>query len=148
MQTPERIRLTNEQVSALDAGWLAGSNVSIRRNGKRRHYNGDVVVVKGQPVYQSGSDSIITNPPIIVEVLSESTLNDDSGAQRQADEQMETVQEIVFVDPFEQQIVIYQRTEKPNTWLETTQSKPDETVLIDGNERLLKTVLENLSTEE
>lgn len=128
--------------------YVAGSNVGLRRDGKRRHYNGDVVVVKGQPAYQPGSDSIITNPYLIVEVLSESTLNYDLGVKRQAYERMETVQEIVFVDPFEQQVLIYQRTEKPNTWLEITYSKPEEMVLIDGNELLLKTVFENLPTEE
>ena len=128
--------------------YVAGSNVGLRRDGKRRHYNGDVVVVKGQPAYQPGSDSIITSPHIIVEVLSESTLNYDLGAKRQAYEQMETVQEIVFVDPFDQQVLIYQRTERPNTWLETTYSKPEEVVLIDGNELLLKTVFENLPIEE
>jgi len=128
--------------------YVAGSNAGIRRDGKRLHYNSDVLVVKGQPIFQSRSHSIITNPYLIVEVLSESTLNYDLGAKRRVYEQMESVQEIVFVDPFEQQVLICQRTSQPNAWLEITYSRPDETVLIDGNELLLKTVFENLPTEE
>lgn len=128
--------------------YVAGSNVGIQRDGKRRHYNGDVVVVKDKPVYQTGSDSIITNPYLIVEVLSESTLNYDLGVKRQVYEQMETVQEIIFIDPFEQSVQVCKRTDKPNAWLETTYSKPEEVVLIDSNELLLKSVFENLPTEE
>ena len=128
--------------------YVAGSNVGLQRDGKRKHYNGDVVVIRGRPIYQLGSNSIITNPYLIVEVLSESTLNYDLGAKRRVYEQMESVQEIIFVDPFEEQIMICQRTVQPNAWLETTYSKPEELVMIDGNELLLKTVFENLPTEE
>ncbi len=124
--------------------YVAVSNVGPRRDGKRRHYNGDVVVVKGQPA----SDSIITNPHLIVEVLSESILNYDLGVKRRVYEQMETVQEIVFVDPFEQQVLVCRRTEQPNAWLETTHSQPGNMVLVDENELLLKTVFKNLPTEK
>ena len=56
---------------------VAGSNAGIRKEGRKGHYNGDVLVVKGKPVYQGESRSIITNPYLIVEVLSEATLNYD-----------------------------------------------------------------------
>src|ERR1700712_3536105 len=57
--------------------YVAGSNAGIRKDGKKGHYNGDVLVVKGKPVFQGKSRSIIVNPYIIVEVLSESTLSYD-----------------------------------------------------------------------
>lgn len=77
---------------------------------------------------------------------SESILNYDLGVKRRVYEQMETVQEIVFVDPFEQQVLVCRRTEQPNAWLETTHSQPGDMVLVDENELLLKTVFENLPT--
>ena len=128
--------------------YVAGSNVGLRRDGKRRHYNGDAVVVKNQPIFQPGSDSIITNPYLIVEVLSESTLNYDLGVKRRVYEQMETVQEIIFVDPFEQHVRVCKRTDKPNTWLETTYSQPDELASIDGFQIQLSEIFANLPEEE
>ncbi len=31
--------------------YVAGSNASIRKDGKRGHYNGDLLVIKGEPIY-------------------------------------------------------------------------------------------------
>jgi Uma2 family endonuclease len=48
--------------------YVAGSNTGIRKEQQKGHYNGDVLVIKGKPVYQEKSRSIITNPFLIVEV--------------------------------------------------------------------------------
>ena len=93
--------------------YVAGSNAGIRKE-EKGHYNGDVLVVKGQPIYHGKSRSIITNPHLIVEVLSESTSNYDLGAKRRKYEQMATVQEIVFVDPIDHEVLVCRRTEQAN----------------------------------
>ena len=128
--------------------YVAGSNAGIRKEEKRGHYNGDVLVVKGKPVFQGKSRSIITNPYLIVEVLSESTSNYDLGAKRRKYEQMDTVQEIVFVDPIDHEVLVCRRTEQANVWLETTYRQPDDDVMIDGNSVLLTTIFANLPDEE
>jgi Uma2 family endonuclease len=128
--------------------YIAGSNAGIRKDGKRRHYNGDLLVIKGKPEFQGKSRSIITNPYLIVEILSESTLNYDLGAKRRRYEEMETVQEIVFVDPLEQQVQVCKRTDKPNVWMETTYSQPTEIVSIDGFQIQLSEIFTNLPEEE
>lgn len=127
--------------------YVAGSNAGIRKEEKREHYNGDVLVVKGNPVFQGKSRSIITNPYLIVEVLSESTSNYDLGAKRRKYEQMETVQEIVFVDPFDREVLVCRRTKQPNAWLETTYRQPEDAVVIDGNTVSLDTIFANLPNE-
>lgn len=128
--------------------YVAGSNAGIRKKEKKGHYNGDVLVVKGKPAYLGKSRSIITNPFLIVEVLSKSTLNYDLGAKRRKYKQMETVQEIVFVDPIDREVLVCRRTEQPNVWLETTYRQLDEAVIIDGNAVLLDTIFVNLPDEE
>lgn len=124
--------------------YVAGSNAGIRKDGRKEHYNGDVLVVKGKPVYQGKSRSIITNPYLVVEVLSKSTLNYDLGAKRRKYEQMNTVQEIVFVDPFDQEVIVVRRTEQINVWTETAYTQPDQFVNMDGFEVPLKEIFANL----
>ena len=128
--------------------YVAGSNTGIRKDGERRHYNGDLMVIKGKPIYQDKSRSIITNPYLIVEILSESTLSYDLGAKRRRYEEMETVQEIVFVDPIARELIICRRTEKANVWTETLYNQPDEPVSIDGFDIPLTEIFANLPEEE
>lgn len=111
--------------------YVAGSNTGIRKEGSRGHYNGDLVVIKGKPIYQGCSRSIITNPYLLVEVLSESTAAYDMNHKLRKYQAMESVWEVVFVDPFDQSVTIFRRTETPNVWTETIYEKPEELVLID-----------------
>ncbi len=127
--------------------YVAGSNAGIRKDGRRNHHNGDVLVVKGKPIYQGTSRSIITNSYLIVEVLSESTSNYDLGEKRRQYEKMETVQEIVYVDPFNREVLVCRRTEQANVWLETTYGQPNDTVIIDGNRLPLDAIFVNLPEE-
>ena len=128
--------------------YVAGSNVGIRKDGRRKHHNGDVVVIKDKPLYQGESRSIITNPYLIVEVLSEATLDYDLGNKRRLYEQIESLQELVFVDPANKEVLVCRRTERANVWIETTYRQPDDEVVIDGNPVSLKTIFENLPSEE
>ena len=128
--------------------YVAGSNAGIRKEEKKGHYNGDVLVVKGQPVYEGKSRSIITNPYLIVEVLADSTSDYNLGANRRKYEQMETVQEIVFVDPIDREVLVCRRTEQANVWLETTYGQLNNAVVIDGNTVALDTIFANLPDEK
>ncbi|ADB40946.1 Uma2 family endonuclease [Spirosoma linguale] len=112
--------------------YVAGSNAGIRKDGQKGHYNGDILVIKGKPAYQGNSKSIIVNPYLIVEVLSPSTLDHDLGAKRRKYEQMDTVQEIVFVDPVDKEVIVCRRTERANVWTETLYNVPAEPINIDG----------------
>lgn len=127
--------------------YVLGSNAGIRKDGRRTHHNGDVLVIKGKPAYQGKSRSIITNLHLIVEVLSVSTGDYDLGEKRRKYEKIETLQEIVFVDPFEREVLVCRRTDQANVWLETTYSQPDDTVLMDGNGVPLSTIFANLPDE-
>lgn len=127
--------------------YVAGSNTGIRKESKKGHYNGDVFVVKGNPQYLGKSRSIITNPYLILEVLSESTSTYDLGDKRRKYERMETVQEIVFIDPFDKEVLVCKRTEQANVWTETTFIQPDELVRIDEFVIRLGEIFANLPEE-
>ena len=127
--------------------YVAGSNAGIRKEGQKGHYNGDVLVIKGKPIYQGESRSILTNPYLIVEIPSEATLNYDLGAKRRKYEQMETLQEIVFVDPFDKEVFVCRRTDQANVWTETAYTSPDQVVNMDGLQIQLKEVFANLPEE-
>jgi Uma2 family endonuclease len=124
--------------------YVAGSNAGIRKDGRQGHYNGDILVIKGKPDYQGKSMSIIINPYLIIEVLSPSTLNHDLGAKRRKYEQMDTVQEIVFVDPDDKEVIVCRRTEQANVWTETLYNVPAEPVNIDGFRILLSEIFADL----
>jgi Uma2 family endonuclease len=128
--------------------YVAGSNAGIRKDGRKGHYNGDVLVVKDKPVFQDKSLSIITNPYIIIEVLSESTFNYDLGTKRRKYEQMDTVQELVFVDPFDREVIVCRRTEQANVWTETAYTIAEQLVNIDGLQVPLNEIFANLPEEE
>lgn len=127
--------------------YVVGSNAGIRKDGRKGHYNSDVLVVKGKPIFHGKSQSVIVNPYIIVEVLSESTLSYDLGVKRRKYEQMDTVQEIVFVDPFDHEVIVCRRTEQANVWIETSYAVADEPIIIDGFQIPLKEIFANLPEE-
>ena len=99
--------------------YVAGSNVGILKSAGKGYYNPDVTVVKGQPAFAAGSTAIITNPYLVVEVLSESTAAYDVYHKLPKYEQIESVQGVIFVDRFDQSVMISQRTDQPNAWLHT-----------------------------
>lgn len=85
---------------------------------------------------------------MIVEVLSESTFNYDLGAKRRKYEQMVTVQEIVFVDPFDREVIVCRRTEQVNVWTLTAYTTPEQLIDIDGFRVPLDEIFANLPAEE
>ncbi len=127
--------------------YVAGSNVGIRKAEGQGHYNGDVVVINGEPNYQGHSRSIITNPYLLVEVLSESTAAYDMNHKLRKYQAMESVREVVFVDPFDRSVTRFRRTETANVWTETIYEKPEELILIDGYSVVLSEIFANLPTE-
>lgn len=127
--------------------YVVGSNAGIRKNEKKGHYNGDVLVIKEKPIYQGKSRSIITNPYLIIEILSKSTFNYDLGAKRRKYEQMESLQELVFVDPFDKEVIVCRRTEQINVWTETAYTLPEQLVNLDGFQIPLSEIFANLPEE-
>jgi len=58
----------------------------------------DVMVIKGQPIYQGKGKSTVTNPQIIVEVLSPSTQGYDRGDKFKYYRSLPTFQEYILIN--------------------------------------------------
>lgn len=104
---------------------ILGSNIKIFSPSflPERHgaYNADVSVVKGQPVYMvkpngKVSTATILNPIVIVEVLSDATVDTDFGSKLTRYKTIESLQQIIFVSQKEPYITTYIK-EEVHKWL-------------------------------
>ena len=110
--------------------YVAGSNLGLRKTSKKGHYNADVVVINGEPTYYKNSKSIITNPFLVVEILSKSTAAYDTTDKLLAYQKMESVQIVVFVNQLEFDVTVFTRTEQPGVWQEIIYTEEADVVQI------------------
>jgi Uma2 family endonuclease len=95
----------------------------------------DVMVVQGRPEYYSNTKTTITNPQIIIEVLSKSTQNYDQGDKFTAYRSIPSFQEYILIDQTEYRVMQYVKTEN-GAWILTE---------IEGESAVLK--LNSISVE-
>ncbi len=124
--------------------FVTGSNVGLIKTNERGYHNADVLVVKGAPEFWERSEAIITNPYLVVEVLSDSTAQYDLNTKRQAYKTFESLVQIILIDPIERKIYTSTCTENPTIWLDNTYTALDETIRIDGFEVAFADIFENL----
>jgi len=75
----------------------------------------DVMILAGEPIYYEESQTTITNPVVIFEVLSNSTRDYDQGQKFRFYRSLETLQEYVLVDQERCSVMVYQR-ENAKEW--------------------------------
>lgn len=127
--------------------FVAGSNVGILKAEGKGYYNPDVTIVKDKPLFQAGSNAIITNPFLMVEVLSESTAGYDLNHKLPKYEQIDSLQEVIFVDRFEQSVSTFRRTATRNVWIQTNYYFATDLVAIDQFTIPLADIFANLPDE-
>lgn len=110
---------------------VSGSNTGIQiPKFEGGYYMPDMVVVQGTPEFKPGSMAVITNPYIIVEVLSPSTSDFDLLEKLPNYKRIESLQQIIFVSQKEMTVMSYTRSERPGLWLNQDFFEGD-TLLID-----------------
>lgn len=57
----------------------------------------DLMIIEGKPIYQSDNNNIVTNPKIIIEVLSNSTQNYDRTEKFRAYRSLPSLQEYILI---------------------------------------------------
>lgn len=110
---------------------IAGSNLGISIPEMDSYYNPDVTIIKDKLKFKKDSKFIITNPFIIIEILSKSTAYYDFFEKRQKYQKLEDLQEMVFVDRFLKTINVFKRTNDPKVWMETIYDSPNDLVVVD-----------------
>jgi Uma2 family endonuclease len=79
---------------------------------KRIYTYPDIMIVKGELQLQEGRKDTLTNPSIVIEVLSKSTQNYDKGDKFTAYRSIPTFQEYILIDQYSQNIEHYVKTEQ------------------------------------
>ncbi len=94
------------------------------------YYQPDLMVTQGQWEFKEGSRCIITNPYLLVEVLSKSTSKYDKEDKLTDYKDVPTLQYVVYVSQDRPLVSIFERTTTPNTWLNTDYKTLDSVVQV------------------
>jgi Uma2 family endonuclease len=98
--------------------FVYGSNVGVHiPKFEGGYYLPDVLVVKDEPIFKANSTAIITNPYIIVEVLSKATEEFDVTEKLHEYKTLPSLQIVIFVSQKKVGVMSFLRSENPNIWL-------------------------------
>jgi Uma2 family endonuclease len=85
----------------------------------------DVMIIAGEPIYYSDSQTTVTNPATIIEVLSDSTRDYDQGRKFGFYRSVSTLQEYVLVEPEKLLVMLYRRSTDKEWSLHILESNTD-----------------------
>jgi len=111
-------------------------------------YMPDVMVVKGEPIFKENSKAIITNPYIIVEVLSPATSTFDVEYKLPEYKHLESLQQIIYVSPKKVFVSTYVRSENPNIWLNQDFHSLDDAIVVEGASVSLSDIYKKIKFEK
>ena len=93
----------------------------------RRYVYPDIMVIQGEPVYQENNKTIVTNPMVIIEILSNSTKDYDRGSKFLAYRSIPEFREYILIDQYSYHIE--QFAKNSNRKWELTEYDSEESVL-------------------
>lgn len=67
----------------------------------------DLMIIEGKPIYQSDNNTIVINPKVIIEVLSDSTQKYDKTEKFRAYRSLPSLQEYILISQFSQSFIRY-----------------------------------------
>lgn len=91
----------------------------------------DVIVVSGEPVFEGKEVDILTNPTVIVEIMSKNTLYHDKTEKLDRYLAMESVKEILLVKEEEMRVEHYYK-QTVNQWIYKIYNARDDVVSLDS----------------
>lgn len=96
------------------------------------YYMPDVTIVKGNPIFKENSTAIITNPYIIVEVLSPATKAFDLSEKLPEYKLIESLQQVIYVNPEKVSVSTFIRSENPNAWINQDFYSLEDSITVEG----------------
>ena len=108
----------------------------------------DVMVVKGEPAFKPNSTAIITNPYIIVEVLSPATTKYDLEDKLPEYKYLESLQQIIYVSPKKVFVSTYVRSENSNIWLNQDFYSLEDTIVVENANISLSDIYKKIKFEK
>ncbi|QLE39695.1 Uma2 family endonuclease [Nostoc sp. C052] len=92
--------------------------------GYRRYTYPDVMAIAGEPVYESDSTTTVTNPLIIIEVLSKSTRSYDESDKFRCYRSIPELQEYILIDQYKFYLEQFAKN-SDSKWVLTEYESPD-----------------------
>ena len=92
------------------------SEIKLFVNAKNSYVHPDCMVVCGEVEKSRNDKNAVSNPILVVEVLSKSTADYDRGDKFHLYRQMETLREYVLIDQYKHVVEVYYRPEKVDLW--------------------------------
>ncbi len=83
------------------------------------YYQPNLMVTQGEWIFKPGSVCIITNPYLVVEILSPSTMKYDQEHKLDYYKELPSLQYVVYAAQNRPYLTIYERTDQPDVWLNT-----------------------------
>jgi Uma2 family endonuclease len=125
------------------------SDVRVWIEKKRFYVYPDVMVVCGKPKFVKNRTDAITNPQVIIEVLSESTEKYDRTEKFQAYWMLDSLAEYILIDQYRLR-VDYFRQLNERDWLLRVLTKPEDRLTLEsiGLEIPLSDIYRNITWEE
>ncbi len=93
----------------------------------RRYVYPDIMVIEGQPIYQGTNQTVVTNPLVIIEVLSDSTQDYDRGGKFFFYRSIPAFREYILIDQYSYHIEQFAKNSK-SKW-ELTEYDSEDSVL-------------------
>jgi len=100
--------------------YMGDVRLSLPRYG--RYVYPDIMVIQGKPVYEGAGTTTVTNPLLIVEVLSKSTSNYDKGDKFQYYRSIPDLREYVMIDQYTYHVEQFARTAEGKWFLSEFES--------------------------
>lgn len=83
------------------------------------YYQPDLMVTQGDWIFKQDSVCIITNPYLVVEVLSPSTMKYDQEHKLDYYKELPSLRYVVYAAQNRPYLTVYERTDQPDVWLNT-----------------------------
>lgn len=112
------------------------------------YYMPDVMVVKGNPVFKANSRAIITNPYIIIEVLSPATKAFDLSEKLSEYKLLSSLQQVIYINPEKVTVSTFIRSDNPNTWINQDFYSLEDSITVEGNSILVSDIYHKIKFEE
>jgi Uma2 family endonuclease len=112
------------------------------------YYMPDVMVVKGNPAFKEKSRAIITNPYIIVEVLSPATKAFDLSEKLSEYKLMSSLQQVIYINPEKVSVSTFIRSENPNTWINQDFYSLEDALTVENSSISLADIYHKIKFEE
>jgi Uma2 family endonuclease len=133
---------------------VLGSNIKIHIDDvlSPTDFNADISVVKGEPEFvtlPSGkkSNARITNPVVVVEVTSKSTISHDFGDKLLAYKKIDSLQYAIFVSQYQPFVTVYER-KGSHHWELRDYTQMDESFEIMGQKLTLNEIYKDIQFEK